>query len=107
MEVVGVNYIETKVPNVYGYAKKDGTTSYRIRRVNPRTGKGEIRTVTPPEGSRSGRKLESFLTAERDRFFKELDAGLNPCTARSTFKEYFELSYKPAFRKRDKTIADY
>ncbi len=100
-------FVNTGIDNVYGYIKKDGTISYRIRKSDPRTGKSQIRTVVPPEGYRSGRKLTSYLTDERNRFFKELEAGLNPCTARSTFEDYFFGPYKKSFMGRDKTWHDY
>lgn len=99
--------MKTDVDNVYGYLKKDGTVVYRIRRLNPRTGKSEIRSVTPPEGATSGRKLTAFLNEERNKFFRELDCGLNPCTARSPFKEYFMGPYKNSFTGRPKTWYDY
>lgn len=99
--------INVGVDNVYGYLKKDGTIVYRIRRLNPRTGKSEIRSVVPPEGHKSGRKLTAYLNEERNKFFRELDSGLNPCTSRSSFKEYFDGPYKKSFTGRPKTWYDY
>lgn len=98
---------KTNVDNVYGYVKKDGTAVYRIRRRNPRTGKDDIRTVVPPEGCTTGRKLTAFLNDERSKFFRDIESGFNPCTARSTFREYFEGPFKNSSTVRPKIWHDY
>jgi len=93
--------------NITEYVKKDGTTVYRIRRYNSRTGKSEMRTVTPPKGFENGRKLTVFLTDERNKFFREVDGGMSETNARITFSDYFMGPFKNSFTGRDKTWHDY
>ena len=94
--------------NIYSYTKKDGVTVYRIRRYNSRTKKSEIRTVTPPKGCESGRKLINFLTEESNKFFREVDGGISPATGRMTFSEYYEHNFQEyKHRVAKKTLHDY
>lgn len=94
------------IENVYRDQKKDGTYVYRIRKYNSRTGNSDIRTVVPPEGL-TERKLVAFLYDERNKFFRELEGGLLPATARTTFADYFENQFKNSFTGREKTWHDY
>ena len=102
-----VEYQKPIIDNVYPYTKKDGTTLYRIRHKNPITGKSETRTVVPPEGEQSGRKLIEFLTIEKTKFFKEQKQGLSASDSKMTMKQYFDGPYKIQFSGRDKTWHDY
>lgn len=93
--------------NVFEYTKKNGTVSYQIRRYNNRTKKEEWRTVTPPEGMTSERKLKIFLSDERNKFIKEISNGLSETDSRIRFCDYFEGPVKDMFTGRAITWETY
>ena len=98
----------TKVMNnVWMYQRKNGTCTYYIRMMNPRTGKNEQRPAVPPKGSENGRKLTMFLNDEVSKMKRELAGGLSQSTVRTPFNDYFEGPFKSSFTGRGKTWDGY